>query len=149
MKSQPSLYLLIVLLLIALGGIWYVYNLPEPLPARTFPATIVRDCAPWDEIAFTVSFRYDAITTITIFIWQSPNFTFPVTFSFPDETGRLGLAYSVMELDPLEELTGEVWFKRVEQGTPVEGNFAFSSPNGKQYEGQFIAEWGNQVVYCG
>jgi hypothetical protein len=137
------------LLLIVLGGIWYFYYLPEPLHVRTFPATIVRECAPWDGAAFAKSVRYDSNTTITIFIWQSPYFTFPVTFSFPDATGRLGLAYSVMELDPLEELTGEVWFKRIEQGTPVEGNFNLSSQRGKQYEGQFVAEWGNQAVYCG
>jgi len=137
------------LILIVFGGVWIFYTLEDQAPTQTFPATINRDCAPWDGSAFTVSFRYDPTTTITISIWQSPSFTFPVTFSFPDETMRTGTAYSVQELDPLEELTGEVTFWRVKQGIPVEGEFNFLTKEGKHFKGKFKAEWGNDIVYCG
>jgi hypothetical protein len=82
-----------------------------------------------------MSFRYDSITTIAISIWQPPSFTFPVTFSFPDETIRVGIAHSLPELDPLEGLTGTVAFRRVEEGIPAEGEFNFMTENGKISEG--------------
>jgi len=149
MNPRTRLYLLLVLLIIASSGVWFFYSLPGQGPAQILPATINRECAPWDGAAFAVSFRYDSITTITIFIWQSPSFTFPVTFSFPDETMRIGTAYSVLELDPLEELTGRVTFWRVEEGIPVEGEFNFTTESGKQFRGKFKAEWENEIVYCG
>jgi len=117
--------------------------------AQILPGTINRDCAPWDGAAFILSFRYDPITTITISIWQSPDIKFPTTFTFPDETGQIGFAYTLPELDPLEELTGKVTFWRVEEGIPVEGEFNFMTQRGKQFNGKFTAEWGNEVVYCG
>jgi hypothetical protein len=96
-----------------------------------------------------MSFRYDPVTTITISIWQSPDIKFPTTFTFPDETGQVGYAYILPELDPLEQLTGKVTFWRVEQGIPIEGEFNFMTVSGKQFKGKFIADWGNEVVYCG
>ena len=102
---------------------------------QVFPATTNHDCAPWDGAAFTMSFRYDSITTIAISIWQPPSFTFPVPFSFPDETIRVGIAHSLPELDPLEELTGTVAFRRVEEGIPAEGEFNFMTENGKNSKG--------------
>jgi len=126
-----------------------MYSTKDLQSTRPFPATINRDCAPWDGSAFTVSIRYDPITTITISIWQSPSFTFPVTFSFPDETMRVGGAYSLPELDPLEEMSGKVTFWRVEEGIPVEGKFDFTTESGKQFHGQFKAEWGSQIALCG
>lgn len=147
MKSQNLIVAVIVLLI--LGIILVPLFAGKPEVAHVFPATVNRECAPWDGAAFAVSFRYDPLTTITIFIWKSPNFRLPVTFSFPDEMMSTGIAYSVMELDPWEELTGKVTFQRVEVGVPLEGKFSFTSARGEIYEGRFLAEWGNQIVYCG
>ena len=116
---------------------------------QVFPATINRDCAPWDGAAFTVSIPYDSKSKVTISIWQSPDIKLPFTFSFPDETRQIGFAYILPELDPLEELTGKVTFWRVEQDVPVEGEFDFMTQRGKHFKGKFKAEWGNQIVMCG
>jgi hypothetical protein len=113
------------------------------------PATINRDCAPWDGAAFTLSVRYDPVTTITISIWESPDIKFPSTFSFPDETGQFGHAYILPELDPLIQLSGKVSFWRVEQGNPVEGEFDLWDKNGKHFEGKFRAEWESIGAMCG
>ncbi|MGZ9234915.1 MAG: hypothetical protein ACXW4E_05265 [Anaerolineales bacterium] len=149
MKSRTQFSIAVGFLLLTLGFIWFILSGQTREPAQVYPATINRDCAPWDGTAFTMSFRYDPITTITISIWQSPRFAFPVTFSFPDETMRVGTAYSVQELDPLEELNGKVTFWRVEEGIPSEGEFSFTTERGKRFSGRFSAEWGNQIVYCG
>jgi hypothetical protein len=149
MKPRTLLAITISLLILILGIALFTFSARDREPVQVFPATINRDCAPWDGAAFTVSFRYDSITTITISIWQSPGFAFPVTFSFPDETMRVGIAYSLPELDPLEELTGKVTFWRVEEGSPVEGEFNFVTERGKQFKGKFKAEWGNQIAMCG
>jgi len=149
MNSRLPLYLLILLVILALGGIWYFYTLPKHRDKQIFPATVNRDCAPWDGSAFTVFVRYDATTTITISIWKSPELKFPVMFSFPDKTGQVGIAYILPELDPLEELTGKVWLQRVGQGIPLVGRFRLTSVQGRVYEGRFVAEWASQVVYCG
>jgi hypothetical protein len=149
MKSRTSRYVLIVLIIIALGGIRFFYVLQGQQTARVFPATINRDCAPWDGTAFTISFRYDPITTITVSIWKSPSFPFSVTLSFPDETMRIGTAYSLTEFDPLEELRGKVTIWRVEEGIPIEGEFSLTSERGAQFKGKFKATWGNEIVCCG
>jgi len=147
MISRTQFFIAIGLLI--LGMVLFTLSTRNQEPTQVFPATVNRDCAPWDGAAFTVSFRYDSITTITISIWQSPSFTFPVTFSFPDGSMRVGIAYSLMELDPLEELTGKVTFLRVEAGSPVEGEFNLRTQRGKQFKGKFVAEWGNQIAMCG
>lgn len=147
LKSRTLFFIAIGLLI--LGIAIFTFSTRNQEPAQIFPATINRDCAPWDGSAFTLSFRYDPLTTITISIWQSPSFAFPVTFSFPDETMQVGVAYSLPELDPLEQLTGNVTFRRVETGIPVEGEFDFTTESGKQFKGQFEAEWGNEIVMCG
>ena len=147
MKSRT--FLVIAIGLLILGTALFTFSRRNQEPVQVFPAKINRDCAPWDGAAFTISFRYDPITTITISIWQSPSFTFPVTFSFPDETMRVGIAYSLPELDPLEELTGKVTFWRVEEGSPVEGEFNFTSSRGEDFRGKFEAQWGEEIVYCG
>jgi hypothetical protein len=149
MKSRNQFFVAIGLLILILGIALFTFSARDREPVQVFPATINRDCAPWDGAAFTVSFRYDPVTTITISIWQSPDFTFPVTFSFPDETMRVGIAYSLPELDPLEELTGKVTFWRVEQGIPVEGEFNFTAESGGRFKGRFKAYWGNQIPMCG
>ena len=86
---------------------------------------------------------------ITISIWQSPNFIQPDTFTFPDQTMRVGVAYALSEHDPLEELTGGVTFLRLEEGIPAEGEFNFTTEDGKHVIGRFKAEWGDEAVYCG
>ena len=149
MKSRNQFFVAISLLILILGIALFTFSTRNQGAIQVFPATINRDCAPWDGTAFTVSFRYDPITTITISIWQSPSFTFPVTFSFPDETMRVGIAYSLPELDPLEELTGKVTFWRVEEGIPVEGEFNFTAERGGRFKGRFKAYWGNQIAMCG
>jgi len=149
MKSRTQLFVVISLLTLILGIALFTFSTRNQEPAQVFPASINRDCAPWDGSAFTMSFRYDPLTTITISIWQSPDIKFPTTFTFPDETGQVGYAYILPELDPLEQLTGKVTFWRVEQGIPIEGEFNFMTVSGKQFKGKFIADWGNEVVYCG
>ena len=147
MKSRILLYLAIGFLIFGIAWFIYASRTQEPMP--TFPATINRDCAPWDGAAFTLLIPYDSITTISISIWQSPNIKLPVTFSFPDETGQIGFAYILPELDPLQQLSGELSFGRVEEGIPVEGEFSFTTESGKHFKGKLNAKWGDQVVYCG
>ena len=149
MKFRTQFFIAIGLLIFLFGIAWLTFSTQNREPVQVFRATINRDCAPWDGSAFTMSFRYDPITTITISVWQSPDIKFPTTFTFPDETGQIGFAYTLPELDPLEELTGKVTFWRVEQDVPVEGEFNFMTQRGKQFNGKFKAEWGNEVVYCG
>jgi len=149
MKSRTRFFIVIGLLIVIFSITWISLSTRNQEPAQVFPAKINRDCAPWDGAAFTVSFRYGPITTITISIWQSPDIKLPVTFSFPDKTGRVGIAYSLPELDPLEELTGKVTFWRVEEGIPVEGEFNFTSSRGEEFKGKFEAQWGEEIVYCG
>jgi hypothetical protein len=147
MKSRT--FLLLLLCLLALGSVWlFTRDVPQ-VSSQLFPAVINRDCAPWDGSAFTVSITHPSGTIIFISIWQSPDMPFPVTFSFPDETGQVGTAYILPELGPFQPLTGEAWFQHVEQGMPVTGRFHVRSEAGVQWEGRFVAEWGNEIVYCG
>jgi hypothetical protein len=149
MKSRISLYILLSLVLITLGGIWFFTRAETQAPSQVFPAVVNRDCAPWDGGAFTVSISHPSGTVIYISIWQSPDIPFPATFSFPDETGQVGAAYILPEIDPFQPLSGEVWFQRVEQGAPVEGWFQLRSEADTQLEGRFVAEWGDELAYCG
>ena len=96
-----------------------------------------------------MSIPFDSSIAITISIWQSPDIKLPVTFTFPDETGQVGIAYILQDLDPLQQLSGEVFFWRVEEGMPVEGEFNIKTESGEPFKGKFKAEWGDQIVYCG
>jgi len=149
MKPRTQFLIAIGLIILILGITWYSFSARNQEPTQVFPATINRDCAPWDGSAFTVSVPMKDGTIIYISIWQSPDISLPVTFSFPDETGQIGFAYTLPELDPLEELSGEVFFWRVEEGIPVEGEFNFMTESGKQFKGKFKAEWGNVIAMCG
>ena len=137
------------LILLILGVIWLRYSTQNQEPAQIFSATINRDCAPWDGAAFTVSVPMEDGSNIQISVWQSPEIRHQVTFSFPDETGQVGFAYIPTNSDVFQALSGEVSFQRVEEGAPVVGEFNLTTESGKQFEGRFNAEWGNQVVYCG
>lgn len=149
MNPRVSLFLLLLLLVIALGGIFYFYSLPRSEPVHSFPATVNRDCAPWDGAAFTLTIEFDSITTLYISIWRSPDILFPSTFELPDDEAQIGNAYILPELDPYTPLSGEVWFQRVEEGMPIEGRFSLTSERGEMFEGRFVAEWESQVIYCG
>jgi hypothetical protein len=149
MKSRAAQYVIIVLLMIALGGIWVFNTLNTQEPAQTFPATVNRDCAPWDGSAFTVSIPTSQGATIAISIYQAPDLAFPRTYSFPDETMRIGNALLLLPKGSPEELSGKVRFWRVEQGKPVEGEFDLYTEAGQQFKGKFKAEWEDIAAYCG
>ena len=149
MKSQPSLFVLLALLLIGLGGIWFFYGSEARAPAQVFPATVERDCAPWDGGAFTVSIPWSNGLTIHVSIYRSPDIKLPSSYSFPDETMDEGNAYLLLPVGLPEQLAGRVWFRRVEAGLPVEGSFQFRSEGGVEFEGTFVAKWGDEIVYCG
>ena len=147
MKSQTLLFIAVGLLILGIG--WYIFSAQNQEPTQIFPATVNRDCAPWDGSAFTVSIRYDPTTTITIYIWRSPDITIPTTFTFPDDTGQIGTAYILPELDPLQQLSGTIFFWHVEEQNPVEGRFELVTETGQRFDGQFEAEWENQMALCG
>jgi len=149
MKPRTQFLIAIGLIILILGITWYSFSTRNQEPAQIFPATINRDCAPWDGSAFTVSVPMKDGAIIYISIWQSPDIKLPARFSFPDETGQIGFAYILPELDPLQQLSGEVSFRRVEEGNPVEGEFDFTTESGKQFTGKFKAEWGNGTATCG
>lgn len=147
MKSLTLFYVAIGFLILVIA--WFIYSSRNQDVAQVFPATIDRDCAPWDGSAFTVAIPSSEGTIINVSIWQSPDIKLPVTFSFPDETGQIGFAYILTEPDHIQELGGEVSFSRVEEGILVEGEFNLTNESGEQFRGRFKADWGNQVVYCG
>lgn len=150
MKSRRKIILLLTLsIAIVFGAVWYFYDSQTQAPTHIFPATASRDCAPWDGAAFTVTFRYDAETIIDISIWQSPTITTPSSFRFTDDEEQIGNALIASGGGVFVPLRGEVWFERVEEGTPIEGRFRLTSERSELYEGRFVAEWESQIVYCG
>ena len=149
MKSRIFLAILLDLLLIALGSIWFFATGETRTASQVFPAIVNRDCAPWDGSAFTMSIPLPDASNIAISIYQSPDIQFPKSFSFPDESMTQGNALLLPPAGLPEQLTGEVWFPRVAAGKPVEGRFRFRSESGMEFEGRFVAEWGDEIVYCG
>ena len=147
MKSRTLFYIAIGLLI--LGIALFTFSTRTQEPVQVFPATINRDCAPWDGAAFTVRIPWKGGDVIDISIWQTPDIKFPKTFSFPDNTGQVGNAILIHQVDVLEQLTGEVWFERVSEGKVVEGGFRLKGERGEVFEGRFTAEWGSQIVMCG
>lgn len=140
---------IISLTLLIISIAWYAFSRRDQVPVQFFPATINRDCAPWDGSAFSVSIPMNDGTVINISIYQSPEINHPSTFSFPDETGQIGNGLLLLPTDSSEQLTGRVSFQRVEQGIPVEGRFDLVTEAGKQFKGKFVAEWGDEIIYCG
>jgi len=149
MKPRTQFLIAIGVLILIFAITWTSFSRRDQEPAQTLQATINRDCAPWDGSAFTVSVPMKDGTIIYISIWQSPDIKLPARFSFPDETGQVGNAYILPELDLLQPLSGEVSFRRVEEGISVEGGFNFMTESGKQFTGKFKAEWGNEIIYYG
>lgn len=146
MKSRTWIFIALGLIIFVAG--LFTFSTRDQESVQNFPATINRDCAPWDGSAFTVSIPI-AESVINISIYQLPGIRHPVTFSFPDEIMRDGIALLLLPVGSPERLTGKVSFQRVEQGEPVEGNFDLATEAGQQYKGKFKAEWGNVIAYCG
>jgi hypothetical protein len=149
MKARTQFFLAIALLILVLGIAWFTFSTRNQAAISVFPATVNRDCAPWDGAAFTVSVSTNDETIINISIWQSPDIKLPVKFSFPDEIGQVGNADYLSPSGEYEQLSGKVSFIRVAEGSPVEGEFNFMTENRKNFKGKFFAEWGNQIVMCG
>jgi hypothetical protein len=127
---------------------WYAFAARNQTPVQIVSATINRDCAPWDGSAFTVSVPMQG-KGITISIYQAPDLKLPATFVFPDDTLSVGNALLILPMGSPEPLTGEVSFQRVAQDIPVEGQFDLVTEAGEHFKGKFIAEWGNEIIYCG
>ena len=118
------------------------------MPEQIFPATINRDCAPWDGSAFTVSIPMQG-SRISISIYQSPDIKLPTAFIFPDDTLSVGNALLILPIGSPEPLTGKVTFQRVGQDIPVAGQFDLVTNTGEHFKGKFIAAWQNEMIYCG
>jgi hypothetical protein len=147
MKSRAPL-LIIAALALVIGSVALVALEQKRELAPLFRATVNRDCAPWDGPAFTVSIPLEG-STIQISIYHSPARWLPARFSFPDDSMREGDVRLISVAGQSELLTGNVWSERVNQQVPVEGWFQLRSDSGEQFEGRFVAHWGNRVVYCG
>ena len=137
------------LLTLILAITWYSFSTRNQEPVQVFSATVNRDCAPWDGSAFTVSIPMSDGTIVDISIWQAPDIKFSVTFSFLDNTGQVGNAALLLPVGLPAPLTGTVLLQRVEPERPVEGAFDLKDESGKQFKGEFKAEWDNQIVMCG
>ena len=148
-KMKPRTQFFIVIGLLILGIALFTFSTRNQQPVQFFPAAINRDCAPWDGSAFTVSIPYESGSIIYVSIWQSPDLKLPVTFTFPDQTGRVGNATVLLRFSYSVQLTGKVFFWHVEQGIPVEGVFDLITEAGRPLKGRFKAEWGDEIVYCG
>ena len=146
--SFRSQFLTTIALLLILGVALLTFLGQEQQSSPALPASINRDCAPWDGPAFTVSIPMEG-SVISISVYHSPEIRFPITYSFPDETMREGNALLLLRTSRPEPLSGRVSFSRLEQGTTVEGKFKFATDTGQRYDGTFIATWGNEIVYCG
>jgi len=149
MKSRTQLLTSIGLIIFIFGIALFTFSKKSQETVQTFSGTIGRDCAPWDGAAFTLSIRYDSTSSIIISIWKPPEIKLASTFTIHDETGKIGQAYILSELDPLIPLSGKVFFRRVEPGSSVEGHFNLMDKSGKHFKGQFHAKWNNKPVYCG
>jgi hypothetical protein len=149
MTRRVLCILIITQTLLIMGLAWYTFSTRNQMPAQIFPATINRDCAPWDGSAFRVSILTNDGTAVNISIYQSPEINHPSTFSFPDETGQTGNAFILRKSGLSEQLSGNVSFQNIAEESQVEGELDLMTHVGNTFKGKFIAEWGNEVVYCG
>ena len=149
MKTRTQYFILIVVVILFLGGIFLMGYARNEEIKPVLSATISRDCAPWDGGAFTIRVPMSSGAIVDISIWQSPDIRRPVSFSFPDETQQIGNTALLPRLGQPAQLTGQVWLKNVNEGMPVEGRFSLTSESGAQLEAKFVAEWDDQIVYCG
>jgi hypothetical protein len=149
MKPRNQFIIIFGLVILILGIAWYTFPKRNQAPVQTFPATIQRDCAPWDGAAFTVNIPVQGVVDLSISIWQAPELTSPNAFSFPDDTGQVGNASLADAAGTSEQLSGNVFFSSVQDGSPVDGRFELSTDTGQRFAGEFHAEWGDQIVMCG
>ena len=147
MKSRTLFFVAIGLLI--LGIAFFTFSARNQEPVQVFPATVNRDCAPWDGSAFRVTVPLSDGAVIDIAIWQAPDINFSKTFSFPDDTGQVGNASLRSASGEYEQLSGTVFFQRVDEESQVAGGFKLVTETGQRFEGQFKAEWGNQIIMCG
>ena len=139
---------IIGLTLLLVGIAWQAFSSRDPAPEMSFPATINRDCAPWDGSAFTISIPIRS-GSLYISIYQSPDIQHPTTFQFPDDTMSVGNAVLMLPIDSAAQVRGSATLQPVEQGLPVEGTFDLVTETGDQLKGKFSAEWGDEIIYCG
>lgn len=149
MKNYTLTLLSIFIGLSILGVSWYTFAMHYPESAQTFPATVSRDCAPWDGSAFTVRIPWNKGDVLDISIWQAPEIKYSVTFSFPDNTGQIGNASYQFVSGEYQPLSGTVFLGRVDRESPVEGRFELVTDQGQHFEGQFKAEWEDLMMLCG
>jgi len=149
MKSRTWFIISVIVVVIAFSSIWFFYKLTNQQSLQTFPATINRDCAPWDGSAFTILIPLKEGVRLAIASYQSPSIKLPVTFSFPDETMMVGNASLLLQDDSIQPLRGKISFQGVEEGIPTKGKFDFFTETGEHLKGRFKAEWGNQIMLCG
>ena len=147
LKSRTLFFIVLGLLILGIG--WYTFSARNQVPAQIFPATVNRDCAPWDGSAFRVLVQMEAGAVINISIWQAPDIKFSKTFIFPEDTGQIGNVSLVLANGEYESLTGEVRLEGVSEGKPFAGRFNLKSERGGMYVGQLKAEWDNQIALCG
>jgi hypothetical protein len=148
MKPQTQFLIIVSLLILVLGGAYYVYSSQTHPTLPVFPATVRRDCAPWDGAAFTVSIPIEE-GVIDITLYRSPELHFAEKFSFPDSAGRIGNALLLGPVGIPDELSGEVLFQSVSQESPVEGTFDLRTQSDRQFKGRFSAAWDDQAALCG
>jgi hypothetical protein len=141
-------FAIILLGLLAVGIARSSLSKASQMPVSVYSATVNRDCAPWDGTAFTVSIPVEG-SVVNISIYQSPEINHMAVFSFPDKMGNTGSASFLPQIGSPEPLTGKVTFQRVEPGNPVEGVFQMKTSRGKEFQGKFIAQWENEMIYCG
>ena len=131
--------------------VYVTYSTRRQEPFQTFPAMIKNDCAPWAGPAFTVAIQHDSGHVIYISIWRAPDINYPTTFPILNDVAveQDGFAYILPELGPFLPLHGEVAFNIVSVEQLVVGRFSLMSARGDMYQGQFVAMWDHEVVYCG
>ena len=139
MKSRILLFTLIISLVAALVA-WFHFTAKRGGIGPVLEASVIRDCAPWDGIGYTIDIPYSAGSVIEISIWQSPDFPRPVTYSFPDASGSLGTAVYRPESGADAPLSGRIVLQPFQPGGVLEGRFNFKSENGKGFGGEFKAK---------
>ena len=148
MKCRIPVYALAGMLVLAII-LWIYFRTSTAENDAVFEASINRDCAPWDGMAYRISIPDQAGAMIEVSIWQPPDFQFPVTYLFPDSSGRVGNVIHRSTPGSVQQLNEKINLQPFEIGSPVLGRFNFRSSDGIQFTGNFKAEWGNQSAYCG
>jgi hypothetical protein len=147
LKFRISFFVLFILILLGVATVTFTTRDHES--GQVLPATINRDCAPWDGPAFRVTIPWEAGSHIDISIWQAPEIKFGKTFTFPATDGQAGNASYWSAAGNYEPLHGSVSFQGVEEASSVRGRFELESEAGRHLEGQFTAQWQSQLALCG